>query len=373
MYISPNRVIIDLNAIRHNFNVVKSLVKDGVSIMGVVKSDAYGHGMVEVSKTLMEEGVDFLGVAHVKEAIHLREAGVNRPIVLLCGFNTRDEAQEIIRHGIISVIYDMERAWILNNECEISREHADILIKVDTGMGRLGVMMDDAPEFLKGLLQFRRLKIKGIMSHFPSADEEDESFTREQIKRFEGIVRELRAMGSKMDMNSLSNSAGIMRYRGADFDVVRPGIMLYGGLPDPGFKAPVKLMPAMHLLGRVLQVKRLPSGHPVGYGRSYYTGGEERIAVLSVGYGDGIPRSISNKGEVIIKGRRYPIVGRVSMNLTMARINQNDDVKEGDEVVFLGAQGDEVITGDDMADWSDTISYEIYCSIGCGKDREYLR
>ncbi len=372
MYVSSNRVIIDLSAIRHNLNQVRAIIGSGVSIMGIVKSDAYGHGLVEVADFLVKEGVQYLGVAHVEEAMALRESGIRVPVFLLCGFNGRDDAVSIIKNDIIPVVYDIERARILNEECLREGKGTDICIKMDTGMGRLGVMMEDVPWFFKKISSFGSLRLRGIMSHLSSADEDDRSFTSEQINRFKKIVDELRREGFKLDMNTLSNSAGIMKYREADFDIVRPGIMLYGGLPDPDFIPPVELRPAMKLAGRVLQIKGLPPGHPVGYGRSYTTKDKERIAVISCGYGDGIPRSLSNRGQVLIRGMRYHLVGRVSMNITVARIGEGSDIKVGDEAVFLGAQGDDMITGDEMARWANTISYEIFCSIGSGKSREYV-
>jgi alanine racemase len=212
----------------------------------------------------------------------------------------------------------------------------------------------------------------GLVSHFPSADEPERVFTEQQIRVFGNLVETGRSMGLALAATSLANSAGIMAFEGSHFHLARPGIMLYGGLPSPGFRSPVGLKPVMHFKGTILQIREFPAGTPISYGRTYRTRDRENIAVLSAGYGDGIPRSLSNHSRVLIRGRKVPIVGRVCMNMTMVNISDLEPVAVGEEAIFLGTQGDAVITGDDMASWADTISYEIYCSIGQRHKREYI-
>jgi alanine racemase len=235
---------------------------------------------------------------------------------------------------------------------------------VDTGMGRLGVPHMDLVPFLARLMAFKSLDIGGLFSHLSSADDADRSYTEAQIRNFRQAVENARSLGLSLPLNSLANSAGIMAHREAHFEMVRPGIMLYGGLPSPDFESPVTLKPVMTFKGVVLQVRDMPAGVPISYSRTYHTPGNQRIAVISAGYGDGLPRSLSNRGEVLIRGTKASLVGRVCMNLTMADVSASRAVKPGDEAVFLGCQG---------GAWrSDTISYEVFCSIGQRSTRNYV-
>jgi alanine racemase len=351
---------------------IKSLVAPGTKIMGIVKSDAYGHGMVEVSRTLEKNGVYSLGTAFIHEAVALRKNGIKTPVVILCGIRSREEAETAVDHDLTPVIFDLPSAVMLAEAAEKRKKKAGILVKIDTGMGRLGVSHNDAAPLLKEIMANHRLNTEGLMSHLSSADEEDRSFTASQIEKFRKTIDAARAMGMDLRLNTLANSAGIMFYKESHFDMVRPGIMLYGGLPSPGFKAPVELKPVMDFRGRVVQIRELPGNTPVSYGRRYYTKGPKRIAVISAGYGDGIPRSLSNKGKVIIRGERADIVGTICMNLLLADVTGIKNAAPGDESVLLGSQGQERITGDEIAVWNNTISYEIFLSIGRGADKEYV-
>lgn len=372
MYHSPNIARIDLSSIAFNLKQVKRLVDPGTKVMGIVKSDAYGHGIVEVSRTLEKNGVYSLGTAFIHEAVALRENGIKAPVVILCGIKSREEAEAAVDHDLTTVIFDLHSAVMLAEAAEKRLKKADILIKIDTGMGRLGIHHNDAGPFLQEIGCISRLNIRGLMSHLSSADEEDRSFTLSQIAKFGKAVDAARSMGMDLCLNTLANSAGIMAYRESHFDMVRPGIMLYGGLPSPGFKAPVKLKPVMDFKGRIVQIRELPDNTPVSYGRRYYTKGAKRIAVISAGYGDGIPRSLTNRGKVIIRGKRVSMAGTICMNLLLADITGVEDAEQGDDAVLLGSQGPERITGDEIAAWNDTISYEIFLSIGRGAKKEYV-
>jgi alanine racemase len=370
---SPNIVRIDLSSVAFNLKLVKSLISSDTKIMGVVKSDAYGHGIIEVSRTLEKNGVYALGTAFIHEAVMLREKGIRTPIVILCGIKTREEAEAAVVNDIIPVVFDLPSSVMLSEAAEIRSKKADILIKIDTGMGRLGVDCNDTASFLKKIASIPRLNVRGLMSHLSSADEDDRTFTNSQIENFKRAIDAARAMGMDLHLNTLANSAGIMGYKESHFDMVRPGIMLYGGLPTPGFEVPVELRPVMDFRGRVVQVRELPGNTPVSYGRRYYTKGVKRIAAVSAGYGDGIPRGLTNKGRVIVRGERADIVGTVCMNLLMVDVTNIEATAPGDEVVFLGAQGKVKITGDEIAELNNTISYEIFLSLGRGADREYIR
>ncbi|MGD2127483.1 MAG: alanine racemase [Desulfobacteraceae bacterium] len=372
MILSPNSVRIDLSALVHNLNQVKRVISPSTKIMGVVKSDAYGHGAVPVSQVLENNGVHSLGVAHFHEALELRRNGIGLPIVILCGIRAREEARAVLEKDLSPVLFEPAQVELLAQECARIGKRANIYIKIDTGMGRLGVMVSGLEALLQKVRRYKELFLEGLSSHLSSADEPASEFTRLQIDNFRRAIEVARAMGLEPPLNNMANSAGVMGYKEAHFDMVRPGIMLYGGLPSPEFHSPLPLMPVMHFKGQVIQVKDLPDCTPVSYGRTYYTEGPQRIAVVSVGYGDGLPRSLSNAGKVLIGGQKVSIVGRVCMNMIMTDITGLNHVGAGDEAVFIGSQGEQRITGDDMAAWAGTVAYEIFCSLGQRNTREHV-
>ncbi|MGD8229171.1 MAG: alanine racemase [Desulfobacteraceae bacterium] len=369
---SPNRIVIDLSAIENNLNQVKKLLAPETRIMGVVKSDAYGHGLVPVSRVLERSGVDYLGVAHLYEALELRKNGIELPIVLLCGVRAAEEAREAVEKDLTPVLFDLAMAELLAKESVKKGRAISVQVKVDTGMGRLGITLSDLEPFLKTMAGFKGLFLEALASHLSSADEPESDFTEIQIENFNKAIDIGRSMGFELPLNNLANSAGIMSHKEAHFSLVRPGIMLYGGLPSPNFKTSLSLKPAMHFKGEVVQTRDLADNTPVSYGRTYYTKGKQKIAVLSAGYGDGLPRNLSNKGKVLMQGKRVDVVGTVCMNMIMCDVSGLRDIVPGSEVVFLGTQGEETITGDDIATWTQTISYEIFCSIGVGTRKEYV-
>lgn len=372
MISSPNKVIIDLSALVRNLHQIRTMVSEDTRIMGVVKADAYGHGLLKVARSLEKNGVDCLGTAYLHEAIDLRKGGVRLPIVILCGIRTRAEAHEALEKELTPVLYDLAVVETLSRESVNLGKRARIYLKVDTGMGRLGISHTDIGPFLQQIAPLKNLHIDGLTSHLASADEPESGFSEEQTKRFEKAVFIGRSMGFDLALNNMANSAGIMSHKRTHFDMVRPGIMLYGGLPSPDFISPVPLSPVMHFRAQVLQVRDLPHKTPISYGRTYHTEGPCRVAVVSAGYSDGLPRNLSNRGRVLIKGKRAAIVGTVCMNLTICDITGLKGVEPGDDVVFLGSQGGESIKGDDIAESAGTISYEVFCSIGRKNIREYI-
>ena len=367
---NPNSVKIDLSALAHNLRQIRMLISKDTKIMGIVKSDAYGHGLFKVSQTLEKNGIDCLGVAYLHEALELREKGIKVPVVILCGIHSKDESCEVVGKDLTPVLFDFMMAEILDQESERQGKRTPIHLKVDTGMGRLGISHEDIAPFIKRIMALENLYIEALTSHLSSADERVSDFTETQIKKFEKAIEVGHSMGLRLPLNNLANSAGIMGYKKAHFEMVRPGILLYGCPPSAKFATPV-LKPAMYFKGRILQIRDLPDQTPVSYGRTYYTKGARRLAILSVGYGDGIPRTISNRGSVLIRGNKVPIVGTICMDLSMCDITGLKDVRPGEEVVFLGSQGQETIIGDDIAGWAGTISYEILCSVGQRNKREY--
>jgi alanine racemase len=371
MNISPNKITIDLSALQHNLIKIRELVGKKTKIMGVVKSDAYGHGLISVARELAKNHIDSLAVDYLSEAIKLRTAGVSIPIVLLLGINTPQEAKKVAVYDLIPLIYDIDSARILSEEGKKSGRVVKVYLKIDTGMGRLGIDFRETGLFLQQLKEMNGITVEGLFSHLSSADEQDTLFTNAQIKKFKQAISVSRRLGVDLTMNSLANSAGIMKYKKAHFDIVRPGIILYGGLPSTDFVNPPSLKQVMAFCSRIIQVRKVEHGTSISYGRTFYTDGLRKIALISAGYADGLSRSLSNKGYVLIHGQRARIIGRVCMNLTVADVTSIKDVKKGDRVCFLGKDKGNAITSDDIARWADTISYEVLCALGSRNNRKY--
>jgi alanine racemase len=372
MNTSPNKVTIDLSALRYNLLKIRELVGQGTRIMGIVKSDAYGHGLIPVARELEKLRIDSLGLNYLPEAIRLRGEGIETPVVILLGIYTPQDAKKVVDHNLTPVIYDLDSASMLSEEGKKSGRPINVYVKIDTGMGRLGVDFKETALFLKQLMKMKGVKIEGLFSHLSTADQEDTGFTKTQIKNFKEVIAASRGIGLDLSMNNLANSAGIIRYRDAHFDLVRPGIMLYGGLPCPDFANPPPLRHLMTFCSSVLQVREVRHGTPISYGRTFYTDGSRKIAIVSAGYADGLSRSMSNKGMVLIHGQKARIIGRICMNLTIVDVTPIKGVNKGDRVYFLGKNKGNMITADDMACWANTISYEVLCSIGSRNRREYI-
>lgn len=369
---SPNKVTIDLSALRYNLLKIRELVGQGTRIMGIVKSDAYGHGLIPVARELEKLRIDSLGLNYLPEAIRLRGEGIETPVVILLGIYTPQDAKKVVDHNLTPVIYDLDSASMLSEEGKKSGRPVNVYVKIDTGMGRLGVDFKETALFLKQLMKMKGVKIEGLFSHLSTADQEDTGFTKTQIKNFKEVIAASRGIGLDLSMNNLANSAGIIRYRDAHFDLVRPGIMLYGGLPCPDFANPPPLRHLMTFCSSVLQVREVRHGTPISYGRTFYTDGSRKIAIVSAGYADGLSRSMSNKGMVLIHGQKARIIGRICMNLTIVDVTPIKGVNKGDRVYLLGKNKGNMITADDMACWANTISYEVLCSIGGRNRREYI-
>lgn len=369
---APNTLTIDLKSLEFNLEQIKRYAGKGTKIMGIVKSDAYGHGLVRVSRVLEKNGVYCLGVSFVSEAILLRNEGIKIPIIVLCGIETREDADAVIENALTPVVFNVDSAEMLEKAAVNKSKKVNIHIKIDTGMGRLGIDLDETVAFLKGIMQFKSLNPEGLLSHLSSADEDDYSFTEKQIDLFKNAVNEGRNLGMDLGLNHLANSAGVMAHLDSYFDVVRPGIILYGGLPFPGYKPPFELKPVMSFKGKILQIRNFEDNTPVSYGRTYYTSGQKQIAIISAGYADGLPRCLSNRGKVLAGGNKVNITGSVCMNMLACDVTGIKSLKPGDECVIMGSQGEETITVDDIAWWCDTISYEILLSIGHASEKKYI-
>lgn len=366
-YYGRTWVEVDLRAIRHNLREIRKVLQPGVRIMAVVKANGYGHGAVQVARVALEEGVSFLGVATLEEALALREAGLRCPVLVLGAVPT-EAASLVIKYGIAVAVFSLSQAEILAREAWLQHKEVPIHVKVDTGMGRIGLRRDD--ELLTFCRKIREwpLVLEGIFTHFACADEIDKFKTAKQLEVFLRFIRKLEEEGITVPIKHAANSAAALEFPPSHLDMVRVGIALYGYHPRPGAMG-IALEPALTWKARITQVKRVSPGTPISYGWTYRSAGEEIIATVPVGYADGYRRTLSNRGWVLVGGKRAPVVGRVCMDQFMIRLER--EVPPGTEVTLLGKQGDEAITADDLAGWLDTISYEVLTSIGSRVPRFY--
>jgi len=367
-----NRLEIDLAALSANYRNLAALVGPRVRVLAVVKSDAYGHGLVEVAGCLARAGAAHFGVADIAEGRLLRQAGIVGEILVLLGGRTGALA-DILAHDLTPVVYDREYLRELADAAAASGRMASVHLKVDTGMRRLGIRPDELPEFVQLIGSLPALRLAGILSHFPMSDGEDLAPTSEQNRLFSEMVAGFGVVGEK-PLIHIANSAAFLREPRSHHDLVRAGITLYGCFPGgyPDLPNRLALRSVMSFKGKVLQVKEVPAGCGVSYGHLFQTQRPTRLAVLSVGYADGYLRRLTGRAQVLIAGRRAPVVGRICMNLCMADITDLAGVVPGDEVVLLGRQGAEEITADELAGWQETISYEVLCLLGASNPRTYL-
>jgi len=360
----PTESRIDLNALSFNFRSIRAFIGDGVKFMAVVKADAYGHGAIECAARLESEGVDWFGVAIVEEAIELRSAGIKTPILAFGSFWPGQES-DVVEHGITPSIFDLERASILNTASERAGRTTGIHVKIDTGMGRVGVPYRDVQTFARELKQFENLKVEGLMTHFATADDLSNSFTNEQMRRFAEVVTIFHENGFRPTVLDMANSPGTVAFKESHASMVRIGGILYGLGDDVlpiGIDRP-ELKPVMSLTTQIAFIKRVNKGESVGYGQTFVAERDSIIATIPIGYHDGLRRCLSNKGKVLIGGEFASIVGRISMDWTTIDVTDLPHTKVGDEVVVIGTLGENRISAEMLAAECDTISYEITCGI----------
>ncbi len=364
----PTRLIVDLDAIRHNTRLIGRIVGERTAVMAIVKANAYGHGAVPVARAALDAGARWCGVATLPEGVALREAGVRAPILVL-GYTPAALAEAALTHDLTVTLFDLEVARGFATAARAAGSVCRAHVKVDTGMGRLGVMPDAAPTFIDTLQALPGLEVDGVFTHFSSSDS-DAAVTRAQIQRFEQATA-----GHAVRWRHACNSAGVFGFAEAHYDLVRPGLALYGLSPyapgPPGSAWVNELKPALRWRTEVAQVKSLPDGATVGYGARYRCVGERRIAVLPVGYGDGLRRTPDNMGYVLVRGQQAPICGTVCMDQCMVDVTAIPDVRIGDEVVLIGAQNAERISVDDAAARMGTINYEFTTALLARPAREY--
>ncbi len=368
----PTWVEINLDAIAHNVRAVCKKIGEDIKILAVVKADAYGHGGIETSRVLLKNGVELLGVAIPEEGIELRQAGINASIIIL-GSLLPEQLDSVVAFSLTPTICDRLIAKELSYRAQKLHRKLKIHIKVDTGMGRLGVRHEDAVNFVKEIKHLNNLEIEGIYTHLATSDEEDKGFAYEQIGLFINVLKQLDAQNIHIPLKHAANSGAILDIPASYFNMVRPGLVLYGLYPSNSVSRSIRLQPAMTFKTRIAYIKDVQKGVTIGYGRTYKTSKLSRIATLPVGYVDGYSRSFSNRGEVIVNGYRAPIIGRVCMDQCIIDVSAVPDVSIGNEVVLYGKQQSEEIPVETAASLIGTIPYEIVCTVGKRVPRVYHR
>ena len=370
----PTWAEIDLDALAENLRVIRAQVGRDVNVMAAVKANAYGHGAVRCALRLEREGVDWFGVAMPEEGIELRQAGVRKPILCLGGFWAGQESA-CLQQQLTPVVYRLDMIEALDSAAQHAGVIADVHVKIDTGMGRLGVRSDDVRQFCGELSRFRSIRIDGLMTHLAAADDPArEDFTNNQLKRFQQAINLFREKGFAPTFVHAANSAATFAYPQARGNIVRPGGTLYGFRRDvlpPKFETS-QLRPVMSLHSRIMLLKTVGKGEKLGYGCTFETTRESRIATVPIGYDDGYRRALSNQGRVIVRKTFAPVVGRVSMDLTLIDVTDVAGVALHDQVTLLGGNERLSITAEDLAELAGTISYEITCGISARVPRSYL-
>lgn len=366
--------IVDLDAIASNIKNIRAKVDKNSGIIGIIKADAYGHGSVETAKVLLDNGADWLAVAVVDEGLNLRKNGITAPILLL-GYTPELRLNDVINNGFIQTVYSYDTAKKLSDAASALGKKAVIHIKIDTGMGRIGYRVNEesADEIVK-ISKLPNIDVNGMFTHFSTADEADKAYTLEQYNKFVKMNDMLEERGLHIPVKHAANSAAIMDFDNMMFNMVRPGIILYGAYPsDEVKKENLSLSPAMSIKTHVSYVKDVNEGDSISYGRKYTAPSKRRIATIPVGYADGFIRAYSNGGKVLVRGKYAPIVGRICMDQFMVDVTDIDGVEVNDEVVLMGKQGDKEITADFIASVLDTINYEVFCTLSKRVPRQYIQ
>jgi alanine racemase len=366
----PTVAEVDLEALAFNYRQIRGRVPRGANILGVVKANAYGHGALPVALKLQELGVECLGVAIADEGVELRKGGVKAPILVMGGLFEM-EAERALAYGLTPVVFDRGSIDALSEAARRRRKRARIHLKVDTGMGRLGVSLGSWPALLKELKRYPGIEVEGLLSHFSMTEDEEEGFTARQWSEFQKALALAAESGIRFKYVHMANSANLTACSTYCGNLVRPGIMLYGAYPSSTYRNRIKLKPVMTLKTRIHFLKEVGPGARIGYGGTFTTRRRSLIATLPVGYADGYSHCLSNRGEVLVRRRRAPVVGRVCMDYTLVDVTDIPRVSLKDEVVLIGRQGKESMTADEIAEKTGSIPYEVLCLIGQRVPRTY--
>ena len=364
----PTRIRVDLDALTHNLGRIRAHA--GVPVLGVVKANAYGHGLVPVARHLARQGIDQLGVAFVEEGMELRRAGITTPILVMGGIFGPQVAQFIV-HDLEITVSSLDKLRQVEAAAQSLGRQATIHLKIDTGMERIGVHSYSAAPFIEAAVASRWCRLKGIYSHLACADDPASPMTLEQLDRFLDACAHITRIGAPMPVRHLANSGGVLHFPQTHLDMVRPGILLYGVLPDPASIPAIDVRPALSLVSQVVYFKVVRAGHPASYGATWAPAADTRVVTVPIGYGDGFPRALSSRGQVLVRGQRRQLVGRVCMDQFMVDLGPAGTAYNEDEVVLVGSQQGEAIRAEDLARLAGTIPYEILTGLNQRIPREY--
>ena len=365
-------VTIHLDAYKRNLEKIISFIGSSVKLMAVVKANAYGHGMVECARIAVETGASMLGVAFASEGVALRESGI-KATVLVMGSESCDNLSAMVNNRLAIGLNSFHMLGMLKKEIIRKNAICRVHIKVDTGMGMIGVQPDAVPQLVEQAFNTPGITVEGVFTHFPSADEDRDSFSLEQITTFKTLLDTLAKRGLRPEIAHMCNSAGTLKFPDAHFDLVRPGIMTYGLIPYPGSEKKLALEPVLSWTSTVIFIKEVPAGFGVSYGSSFITKRPSRLATVPVGYAHGYNRRLSNRGNAIINGICVPVAGRVCMDQTVFDITDAGDVREGDPIILIGAEGNARVTAEDHAEIAGTITHEIVTGITGRNSRTFIK
>jgi len=372
MYGKPNWVEIDLDAIAFNCQQIKKWIGEKTELMAVIKGNAYGHGIVMAAKTALENGATRFAAARVDEGVVLRQAGIDAPVLVL-GYVPAEEMETVVKWRITPPIMHWHTAKAVSEISSSQGVVTPVHVKVDTGMGRFGLLPDEVVDFVKRLITLPSIRLEGLYTQFAVADEADKTYTYKQFEIYKGVLKDLEEAGIHIPIRHVCNSAATLNFPEMHLDMVRCGTAIYGNYPSPVTDHSIPLRPAMSLKSRVGRIRTLPAGSSISYGRAYTTTRPTTVALVPIGFGDGFSRQLSNKGSVLIRGKRAPIVGRVCMDQCIVDVSGIPEVQQDDEVVLFGRQDGAEITAEEIASLMDSINYVVLAAVSARVPRVYLK
>jgi alanine racemase len=372
VYGKPNWVEIDLDAIAHNCREIKKWIGEKTELAAVIKGNAYGHGIVMVAKTALENGATWFAAARVDEGVVVRKAGIEAPILVL-GYVPAEEMETVVKWRITPPIMHWHTAKAVSEISSVQGVVTPVHVKVDTGMGRFGLLPDEVVDFVKRLIELPGIRLEGLYTQFAVADETDKTYTYKQWDVYKKVLKDLEEAGIQIPIRHVCNSAATLNFPGMHLEMVRCGTAIYGNYPSPVTNHSVPLRPAMTLKSRVGRIRTLPPGSSISYGRTYTTTRPTTVALVPIGFGDGLSRNLSNKGSVLIRGKRASIVGRICMDQCIVDVSGIPEVQQDDEVVLFGRQGGAEITAEDIASLMDSINYVVLETVTARVPRVYLK